>query len=68
MDLLPFQAGSYASNEEETEYLESDFDGNLVRGVQFKAPEEYYDVAEITDEKPVQAHSTPEIDAEDLAI
>jgi len=27
MDLLPFQAGSYATDEEETEYLESDLDG-----------------------------------------
>jgi len=35
--------------------------------VQLEAPEEYHDVTETTDEKPAQAHSTPEIDAEDLA-
>jgi len=67
MDLLPFQAGSYASDEEETEYLKSDIDGNLIRGVQLERPEEFHDVIETTDEKHVQAHSTPEIDAEDLA-
>jgi len=67
LDLLPFQAGSYASDEGETEYLKSDIDSNLIRGVQLEAPEEYYDVTETTNEKPVQAHSTPEIDAEDLA-
>jgi len=67
MDLMPFQAGSYASDEEETEYLESEIDGNLIRGVQLEAPEEYYDITETTDKTPVQAHSTPEIDAEDLA-
>jgi len=50
MDLLPFQAGSYASDVEETEY---DIDANLVRRVQLEAPEEYYDVTETTDEKPV---------------
>jgi len=64
---LPFQAGSYASNEEEVEYLDTDLDGRLIRGVQFEAPEEDYDIAETTDEKPGQVNSTPAIDAEDLA-
>jgi len=33
MDLFPFQAGSYASDEEETDYIESNLDGNLIDGV-----------------------------------
>jgi len=31
LDLLAFQVGSYASDEEETEYLECDIDGQLIK-------------------------------------
>jgi len=60
MDLLPFQAGLYASDEEETEYLESDLDCNPTRGVKLEAPEEDDDVTEIPDNRPGQAHATDE--------
>jgi len=66
-DLLPFQAASYASDEEEAGYLESNLNGNLTRGVQLEAPEEDDDVTEILNDKPVQAHSTPETETEYLA-
>jgi len=66
MDLLPFQAGSYASDEEEVEYLDTDLDGRLIRGVQLEVPEADYDVTETADDMPGQAHSTPAIDAGDL--
>jgi len=58
MDLLPFQAGSYASDEEEAEYLESDLDGNPTRRVKLEAPEEDDVVTEIPDDRPGQAHAT----------
>jgi len=67
LDLLAFQAGSYASYEEETTYLEPDIDGRLIRGVQLTTPEEDYHLDETTDENPTQAHTTAPIDAEDLA-
>jgi len=67
LDLLAFQAGSYASDEEETTYLESDFDGRLIKGVQLAIPEEDYDLDETTEDRPTQAHTTAPIDAEDLA-
>jgi len=67
MDLLPFQAGSYPSDEEELEYLDTDLDGHLIRGVQLEVPEEEDDVTQNTDDMPGQAHSTAAIDAEDLA-
>jgi len=60
MDLLPFQAGSYASDEEETKYLENDLDGNLVSGVKFELPEVDDDITETTDDRPGEAHSTYE--------
>jgi len=67
LDLLPFQAGSYASDKDETDYLEADIDGPLIRGVQLEIPMEDSDVTETPDDKPVQAHSTPTIAAGDLA-
>jgi len=57
MDLLPFQAGSYASNKEEVEYLDTEHDVRLIRGVQLEAPEEDYDVAETTDDTVISARS-----------
>jgi len=42
LDLLAFQAGSYASDEEETRYLEADVDGRLIKGVQLETPEDDY--------------------------
>jgi len=66
LDLLAFQAGSYASDAEETTYLEPDIDGRLIRGVQLANPEEDDDLNE-TDDKPTQAHKDVPIDAEDLA-
>jgi len=60
MDLLPFQAGSYASDEEETKYLEADLDGNLISGVKLEIPEIYDDDTETTDDRRGQAHSTNE--------
>jgi len=66
LDLLAFQAGSYASDEEETTYLKSDINGRLIKGVQFEAPENDF-IPEPTDDKPIRAHSTEIIDAGDLA-
>jgi len=66
LDLLPFQAGSYASDEDEIDYLEADIDSHLIRGVQLEIPEEDSDVTGTPDDKPVQAHSTPTIAAGDL--
>jgi len=66
LDLLAFQAGSYASDEEETTYLNSDVDGHLIKGVQLKIPEDD-SIPGNTDDKPGQAHTTPAIDAGDLA-
>jgi len=67
LDLLAFQAGSYASDEKETTYLESDFDGRLNKGVELATPEEDYDLGETTDDKPTQVHATNPVDAKDLA-
>jgi len=67
LDLLAFQAGSYASDEEETDYLEADIDGHLIKRVQLEVPEEDYELTETTEEMPGQAHATPAIDAGDLA-
>jgi len=66
LDLLAFQAGSNASDEEETDYLEADIDGRLIKGVPLEIPEEDY-ILETTNDMPGQAHSTPAIDAGDLA-
>jgi len=60
MNLLPFQADSYASDEEEKDYLESNLDGNLIDGVKLEAPEEDEDVTETPDDRPRQAHATDE--------
>jgi len=60
MDLLPFQAGSYASDEKETDYLEADLNGELIDGVKLETPEEDEDVISTTDDRPGQAHSTDE--------
>jgi len=68
LDLLPFQAGYYASDEDETDYLEADIDGHLIKGVQLEIPEEDSDITETPDDKPIQAHSTHTIAAGDLAI
>jgi len=65
MDLLPFQAGSYASDEKD--YLKSNLDGNLIDRVKLEAPEEDIDVTETTDDRPGQAHSTDETDTAWLA-
>jgi len=48
MDLLPFQAGSYTSDEEETEYLDTNFEGELIEGVKLEMPEIDDDVVETT--------------------
>jgi len=56
MDLLPFQAGSDASNEEETDYLNVILNGELIDGVQLETPEADDD----TDDRPGQVHSTTE--------
>jgi len=58
MDLLPFQAGFYASDEEKTEYQETDLDGKLISGVKFELPEIDDDVLATTDDRPGQVHST----------
>jgi len=58
MDLLPFQAKSYASDEEETEYLVTDLDGKLISGVKFELPEIDDDVLATTDDRPGHVHST----------
>jgi len=60
MNLLPFEAGSYSSDEEEVEYLDTDLDGRLISGVQLKASEEDYDATETTDDKPGQAYTNPQ--------
>jgi len=67
LDLLAFQAGSYASDEEETDYLEADIDGHLIKGVQLEVPEEDYELTESTDKTPGQAPTTLAINAGDLA-
>jgi len=67
LDLLAFQAGSYASDEEETTYLDADIDGRLIKGVQLATPEEGDDPTEPTEDMPVQAHATPTVDAKNLA-
>jgi len=63
LDLLAFQAGSNASDEEESTYLENDIDGHITKGVPLEQSED----DSIPEDKPGQAHSTPTIDAEDLA-
>jgi len=67
LDLLPFQAGSYASDKEETDYLEADIDGRLFKGIQLTTPEKDYDTGETTDDMPGQAHTTSQVDAQGLA-
>jgi len=67
LDRLPFQAGSYASYEEETDYFEADIDSHLIKKMQLEAPEEDYHVTEPTDDKPGQAYTTPPIGVGDLA-
>jgi len=67
LDLLAFQAGSYASDEEETTHLDADIDGRLIKGVQLATPEEGNDLTEPTEDMPGQAHATPTVDAKDLA-
>jgi len=67
LDLLAFQAGSYASDEEETTYLNADIDSRLIKGVQLATPEEGDDLTEPTEDMPGQAHATPTVDAKDLA-
>jgi len=52
MDLLPFQAGSYASDEEELDYLESDLDANLIDRIKFEVPEGDEDIIETPDDRP----------------
>jgi len=38
MDLLPFQAGADASDDEETDYLDINLDGKLIDGVKLETP------------------------------
>jgi len=52
MDLLPIQAGSYASDEEETEYLDTNLDGGLINGVKLEMPEMDDDFVGITEDRP----------------
>jgi len=54
LDLLIFQAGSNASDEEETDYLEADIDGRLIKRVPLEIPEEDH-IPEPTDDMPAQA-------------
>jgi len=56
MDLLPFKAGADASDEEETNYLDVNLDGELIDGVKLETPEEDDD----PDDKPGKVHSTTE--------
>jgi len=58
LDLLAFQAGSYASDKEKTEYLETDIDGNLIKGVQLELPEDDYIPAEKPDDGPIEVYAT----------
>jgi len=67
LNLLAFQAGSYASDEGETDYLEADIDGHLIKGVQLEVPEKDYELTETTNETPGQAPTTLAINAGDLA-
>jgi len=60
MDLLPFQAGSYASDEEEVDYLDTDLNGEWIDGVKLERPEEDEDDVITTDDWPGQAHATDE--------
>jgi len=57
MDLLPFQAGADAS-EEETDYLDVNLDGELINGVKLEMPERDDDLILTTDDRPGQLHST----------
>jgi len=67
MDLLPFQAGFYASDEKKIKYLETDLDGNLISGVKIELPEIDDDVLETTDDRPGQVLSTYKTDKAGLA-
>jgi len=58
MDLLPVQAGSYASDEEETDYLETNLDGELIDGVKLETTEGDEDIISTTDDRPGQVYST----------
>jgi len=61
MDLLPFQVGSYASDEVEVDYLNTDLDGELIDGVKLEEPEGDEGDVSTTDDRPGQAHATDEI-------
>jgi len=54
---MPFQAGSYALDEEETKYLDTDLDGKLIDRVKLEKPEGDEDDVSTTDDRPGQAHS-----------
>jgi len=68
MDILPFQAGSYASDEKETEYLDTDLDRELIDGVKLEIPEIDDDVLATTDDRPVQVYLTNGTCTASLAI
>jgi len=68
MDLFPFQAGSYASDEEEAEYLETNFDGELIDGVKLGMLVIDDDVIETTEDRPGQIYSTDRTYTANLAI
>jgi len=68
MDLFPFQAGSYASDEEETEYLDTNLEGELIDGVKLEMPEIDDDVVETTEDRLGQVYSTDRTYTASLAI
>jgi len=68
MDLLPFQAESYASDEEETEYLDTNLDGELINGVKLEIPKIDDTVLATTEDRPGQVYSTNGTCTASLAI
>jgi len=68
IDLLPFQAGSYASDEEETDYLETNLDGELIEGVKLEVPKGDEDLVETTKGRPGLVYSTDRTYTASLAI
>jgi len=65
MDLLPFQAGS---DEEETDYLETNLDGELISGVKLEVPEGDEDLVKTTEGRLGQVYSTDRTCTASLAI
>jgi len=63
MDLLPFQAGADASSEEEEDYLDINFDGELIDGVKLELTEDV-DCNDTTDDRRSSAHFTYDANTE----